>query len=894
MESDILFFEQISAADLPHVGGKGANLGEMGRAGFPVPPGFCLTTHAYNQFMARAERMDEYYTALAALADDDVEGVRQLGEVVRGYLMTISIPPQVAESVEAAWQQLGAQGFYAVRSSATAEDLPTASFAGQQDTYLNIRGLAALLEHVRRCWVSLFTDRAILYRARNGFDHRQVQLSVVVQQMVAPDVSGILFTADPVNGHRQIVSIDASYGLGEALVAGLVTADLYQVDKRDWQIVETKVADKQLAIWPLPEGGTVREELDEPRRSAQALTPEQIVQLAQLGTQIEAHYGQPQDIEWVIKNDEIFIVQSRPITSLFPVPHAVPGVEGLRLYMSMNHAQVMTDPISPLGSSIWRVLFPFGKTGVEAAYTPYMTRAAGNLYIDLSPLLFNRVVRKALPNGLQVADHLASAAIKEFVARPEFEAAARQASDRMGVRDLMRWFGPMVGRMQARLWLLKPEEGMDDVRAIGEGQIQDIESQLAAAEIGLPRLLVLRDFMGKFFREIVMALVPFISSGFASTVFLARIMAPFVDDEVIQAVSRGIQGNPTTEMDLEVGDLADVARRSPTLVEHLLNNPADGILDNLGAVPGGADFITALNEFLARYGMRGPSEIDIARLRWFEEPTPIIQAIVGNLRGAKMGSHRQHFNGLVEAGEAAADQLVAAARQGPLGFLRARLVRRMTRVARHIMAVREYPKYFLVRVIWHVKKAVLEAAEMLLEQGRLIAIEDVWWIEFFELIEAFENPELDLPALVAQRQAEYAAVADLNAPRVMTSDGQRLVAQLDLSGLPEGALPGSPVSAGVIEGVARVVMDPAKEVLNPGEILVAPFTDPGWTPLFINAAGLAMEVGGLMTHGSVVAREYGIPAVVGVEDVTKKIKTGQRIRIQGDLGYVEILDDQTK
>ena len=296
----ILSIDKIRAEDLLVVGGKGANLGEMSRAGFPVPPGFCVTTHAFRDFVAASPQMPHFYTALNTLAVNDLLTTRKIGAEIRQALHETPIPEPIATAVCHAWHNLDPNAAYAVRSSATAEDLPDASFAGQQDTYLNVQGQTAVLDAVRRCWASLFTDRAILYRQQNDFVHKDVALSVVVQQMVLPDISGILFTADPVSQNRHICSIDASYGLGEALVAGLVSADLYRVDTRSSRLIEVKIGDKQLAIRPLPGGGTRQEALDNQQRTAQVLSEAQAIALAQMGKRIEAYYNQPQDIEWAI------------------------------------------------------------------------------------------------------------------------------------------------------------------------------------------------------------------------------------------------------------------------------------------------------------------------------------------------------------------------------------------------------------------------------------------------------------------------------------------------------------------------------------------------------------------------------------------------------------------
>ncbi|MEZ4710278.1 MAG: phosphoenolpyruvate synthase [Caldilineaceae bacterium] len=884
----VLPFTAISAADLPKVGGKGANLGEMTRAGFPVPPGFCVTTSAFRRFVENCADMDKLYGALDAVRADDLDRARAVGEQVRSQLANVPIPPDVADAVLGAWRDQGENDAYAVRSSATAEDLPDASFAGQQDTYLNIRGADALLENVRRCWISLFTDRAILYRVQNHFDHRDVLLSVVVQRMVLPQVSGILFTADPVSGNRCITTIDASYGLGEALVSGIVSADLYKVDKRLLREVDAIIADKQLAIRPLPAGGTVQETLTGPARTARVLTAEQAIALTQIGNRIESHYGKPQDIEWALADDDFYIVQSRPITSLYPLPAPQPTDGAPHFYMSFSHAQVMTDPMPPMGLSVWRLLFPFGKEAEPEAYNPLVTHAGGRLYVDMGPMLARALPRRIVPTMLENADPLIAAAIKQLLTRPEFR-VEKMKPQRASVHNLARWLRPLLFNAVANLFWRKPEGRAAAVNRWSDDFAGRIVKKLTAAQRGADRIAAARTVLGQAMMDVLPELAPNIAAGFMARALLARLLGNRVVSADIDALFRGLSGNVTTDMDLEVGDLADVARRSPALVDYLTSTPADQIWSGVRQIEGGADFLTALERFLDRYGMRGASEIDITRKRWRDDPTPLLQVIVGNLRQPTAGAHRAQHAAMTAEGEAAANRLVAAAAGGLFGPMRQRIVRRLTRVLRNLMAVREHPKFLLIQVLGEVRIAILEAGAILQKQQRLAQIEDVWFLDLNELIDVLHDPSDDPRPRVAQRQADHARFWSMKPPRVMTSDGEIITVTISRDDLPEGALAGNPVSAGVVEGVAHVVTDPHTQVLSPGEILVAPFTDPGWTPLFINAAGLVMEVGGMMTHGSVVAREYGIPAVVGVLDATRRIETGQRIRVHGDQGYVEIL-----
>ena len=288
---------------------------------------------------------------------------------IRETIEATAIPSDIAAAITGSLARLGDQGAYAVRSSATAEDLPTASFAGQTDTYLNVVGQAAVLRHIRRCWASLFTERAVTYRLQKGLRHDQVQMAVVVQEMVFPEAAGVVFTADPVTSNRRVISLEASLGLGEALVSGHVNADSYKV--RDTEVIAKAVARKQLAVRALPAGGTQEQGIDPERQDQPALTDAQVVHLAQLARQIEAHFGWPQDIEWCLVDDGFQILQSRPITTLFPIPATGDGEN--HVFVSVGHQQMMTDPMKPLGLSLWQL----------TAFRP-MYEAGGRLFVDVA------------------------------------------------------------------------------------------------------------------------------------------------------------------------------------------------------------------------------------------------------------------------------------------------------------------------------------------------------------------------------------------------------------------------------------------------------------------------------------------------------------------------------
>jgi phosphoenolpyruvate synthase/pyruvate phosphate dikinase len=877
----VLPFAAIDREAVAIVGGKAANLGALAQAGFPVPPGCCVTTEVFRRFMVSPD-LDGWFDRLAVLTPDDLPGVREVGEAMRSHLISLPIPAEVEQAIVGAWRELGEAHAYAVRSSATAEDLPGASFAGQQDTYLAVVGREALLDRVRACWASLFTDRAILYRARQGFDHRKVELAVVIQRMVRPQTSGISFTAHPIDGRRHVVVIDAGFGLGEALVSGLVNADLYEVDERDATILTKTIADKRIAIVPRPEGGTERVELDEARRHAQVLDDASILALAQLGKRIEASFGAPQDIEWCIAEGEIHIVQSRPITTLYPLPDQ-PTDPHLRVYFSFGHVQVMTDVIAPFAHGIVKRFSPIDRD--PQGRSRIMHSAGGRLFIDFSDLLRLPGPAKLVPKLLALMDPRTSNAVRQVIDRPEFRASPRRVG-RLRVLHGASWLARrIIPRVLWRVWFVRTTDIAERTRARMDVQLGQAQARSNAASDPGTRLRESIGGISRVFVDMFFPIVPSIIAGGLAGALLRRLTRGRVSTDDLAALQRGLRGNVTTQMDLRIGDLADLARESNELVAWLRAQEQPtlaGLAEQRDAGP----LLAALERFLAEYGMRGGSEIDVSRPRWRDDPSPLLQVLRGNVAREQAGAHREHHERMTREGEAAAERVVASARVWSRP-----LVRRLVRAHRDLSALREHPKFQLVRMFALVRAATLAYAAELVAAGRLEQVEDIWWLDVDEVLAVIEGDERELAPIVRERRIAWAHFAQLAPPRVMTSEGEIVSGEQVRGDLPAGALHGTAASAGIVEGVVRVVLDPHRDVLHAGEILVAPFTDPGWTPLFINAAGLIMEVGGLMTHGSVVAREYGIPAVVSVDGATKRLKTGQRVRLDGTAGVIEVLSD---
>lgn len=885
VEKWVLRLEEIDKGDVDQVGGKGANLGELAKAGFPVPGGFCVSTESYRTFLQTSSEMSQLLDQLAELQDNGMDQINPLGQRIRNHLESLPVPEEVQRSIIAAWQTNGSGKSYAVRSSATAEDLPSASFAGQQETYLNVRGQEQLIKAVRKCWASLFTDRAIAYRQKNGFGHRNVLSAVVIQEMVFPEVSGIMFTADPINNRRQTVCIDASFGLGEALVSGIVSADLYQV--RFGKIIKKQISQKKKAIYALPEGGTISQELSSDQQVEQALPDDKIMELAELGRRIEKHYGMEQDIEWCFAQGNFQIVQSRPITSLFPL---IPVTDDkLHVFVSFGHPQMMTEAMKPLAVSSLRCLFNIGKRGSVPAENRFVPVAGGRLYGDVTGLLHVKPMQRRLQQALMDMDELEAAAIAEVVTRPDLELSRSSLGQRKFLR--VGWKGlkillPLLGKTIYNVMIRDPVKGRDSVAMLIEQFRHDSKKYIEEVS-GAERIRRIMVRIGDTLPLTLSDLIHYPAAGILASKLLEKLLAKRFNDSaaLISRLSRSLPGNVTAELGLMVGDLADVAREYPEVVAYLGNARNETFYAGLLQVRGGSLFMDELDKFIAKYGMRCAGEIDLTSPRWAEDPTQLMPALISHINSVGPGEHRAKFRkGEVEA-EHATQEIEAR-----LGFFQRQIFSRLVKVYRNFFGMRENHKYLLILNFGVFKQAILDEGRSLVHQGILHRAEDVFFLTLPELLAVEEGRlDRDIPDLIAARQKQHAFEQKLTPPRVMTSEGEIITSKRRSTLAPEGALVGTPVSAGVVEGVARVVRRLEDARLRPGEILVAPYTDPGWTPLFNSATGLITEVGGMMTHGSVVAREYGIPAVVGIESATQIIPDGAYIRLDGTQGFVQII-----
>ena len=859
----VLDFQEIDRTRSTTVGGKGAALGELSRIeGIHVPAGFCVTTDAFRRVMTTAPSIGDRLDRLSRPRPDDHEAIRALSAELRRTIEGIAVPDDLVAAITGALAMHGERAGYAIRSSATAEDLPAASFAGQQDTYLNVVGPTAVLQHISRCWASLFTERAVIYRLRNGFDHRRVDMAVVVQRMVFPRAAGILFTADPITSNRKVASVEASFGLGEALVSGLVNADAYQV--RDGEVVARTIATKRRAIHALPTGGTREQAIDPARRKQPALTDTQLTRLAELGRRIEAHFGQPQDIEWCLADDDFQIVQSRPITTLFPIPAAHDREN--HVYVSVGHQQMMTDPMKPLGLSLWQL----------TTRRP-MYEAAGRLFVDVTRELASPARRAGFVRVMGQGDPLIGDALHTIVERGDFipalpnedAVAAPSVRPPAAIETDPAIVADLIGRGQASIAALKRDIRMKTGSELLDFILADIQE--------LRRIL----FDPESNRVWMTAMD-------ASSWLNEHLRAWLGERNAADTLTRSVPNNVTSEMGLALLDVADVIRRHPEVVAFLEQVNDESFLDELPVLAGGREARDAIRAFLDKYGMRCVGEIDITRPRWSERPSTLVPIILGNVKNFEPGAgERRWEQGRREAG-AKELELLERLRALPDGERKAEQARRMIDRVRTFMGYREYPKYGMISRYFLYKQALLEEAERLVQARVIGEKEDIFYLTFQEFRDIVRTHRGD-DQLIRQRRDAFRSYRSLTPPRVLTSDGEAITGTYRRAGLPAGALVGLPVSGGTVEGRARVILDMARADLEAGDILVTAYTDPSWTPLFVTIRGLVTEVGGLMTHGAVIAREYGLPAVVGVEHATKLIRDGQRIRVHGTDGYVEFL-----
>lgn len=809
----VIPLSDITAGSIDLVGGKATGLGRLIAAGERVPKGFCLTTEAFcERRVPRAE-------------------------------------------IAAAYAELGEDVPVAVRSSATAEDLPWASFAGQQDTLLDVRGLDAVCAAIETCWSSLDSERARAYREAN--DVTLSRMAVVVQRMVSPIAAGVLFTANPITGRRTEMVVDAAPGLGTTVVDGTAPTDHYILDATHGPD-QTRDADHG------------------------CLDHEQLARLEAAGARVQATFGSPQDIEWAFDEDStLWLLQSRDITSLFPAP--APTDDDPRAYLEAGHMQGMLRPFTPMGRSIMDQVTRqwFEAFGARPGRGPSLVTYIGErMYIDLTSFIRSARLRSRLPQAVEMYGPRVARAVEWICEDPRFDPTPTRLFSLGNAVRIARRMGPPMIRGVVRT-LRHPERERDQTLAL----IDSVRTQTEPPR----REMTSRERL-HFAEDVHLGMLtgPMIDSlNSLWTAMLCQqlatgLLAGIAEESDIAAVMRGTPSNVTTEMNLKLWHLADAAREHTELLTatpstELVSRFRTGDLPDIG-----------LHEFLAEYGHRAAAEIDVGVPRWEEDPAPIFDALAGYLQltDPHQAPDRRFDRAAAEA-EAALTRIIAeAAESRPV---RARLSRFLLKRTRILIGLRELPKFLWLFPLRQVRRQLFAVGADLVDRGLLDAAADIMFLDLDEVTTIVETGADLRPAIVERSQRHEREMRRRQVPGLLLSDGTDVEAVLPVTDSAAG-MRGTGAAPGTVTARARVITNPAGARIEPGEILVAPTTDPGWTPLFMTAAGLVTETGSPMAHGPTVAREYGIPAVICVRDATTTIATGQMITIDGAVGTVEVAE----
>jgi pyruvate,water dikinase len=885
-EALVLRLDQIGRQDIQRVGGKAVHLGELTRAGLPVPDGFCLTTEAFDRFLEiidAAHLVDDL--GRCGPADTDERG--RLAALLRARIEAGPLPAEIETAVVKQWQRALDGAPCAVRSSATAEDLIGASSAGQYETVLNVRERGSLLAAVRRCWASVFSDHALAYRARSGLGDQRVAMAVFVQRMVAPDAAGILFTINPLAARADEMLIEASYGLGEVVVSGRVTPDRLIVAREPLRVRERTVSSKTLEL-TVDELGGVREQAVAPERAELAALPDETAErLARLALVAERQLGGPQDVEWALAGGQLFVLQSRPITR----SAVAPAMDDRQVWTNMNVGEILPDVVSPLTwSIIQRTVGPLfarllAAFGLDLEQTPLLGLVSGRVYFNLNTVI---AAVRALPFGhrMDVTSGLGGL-------HADLEESGALAAIEQNLPTIAWSWTVILRRLPLAVgwWALSHSASERRLRLFSE-RLSERRRQNLGALSDAALIAELDLCTGDLWND----LAPIASDALTGTTYVNALEIVcgrwFPGEPVTNQLLTGMGGMSSAEAGLDLWRLA-VAAREHSDVAHMLQAGADfdATRVRLAATDSGRAFLARWDTFMSRHGHHARGEIEVMNPRWSDEPDfvlDLVRSYLSNSDGKDpLAVHAAQTRARVERSAA----LRARLRTPITRMVFDSLVRR----AQRGVLYRENAKNEFVRLSAHERHVALELGRRLAARGTLERADDVFFLSFDELRgAASDGRSADLRASVAVRRQELERNRSIRPPAVVV--GRFDPDRDDPQSLDDGTdrLTGLGVSPGVVSGPARVILrsDATERVLD-GEILVAPFTDPGWTPYFQLAAGLVTDLGGMLSHGSIIAREYGLPAVVNVARATHVIRNGDQLQVDGTRGEVRILRPET-
>lgn len=855
----VLGLNEVGAEFLESAGGKGANLGELIRQGFPVPPGFVVGADEYAGFIDNIDLP----------ANDDIpEDTESFLAGVREQLLDTELSAGLLESIDKHLtdiQSLHPEAVFAVRSSATAEDLADASFAGQHDTYYYVEPDQIALM-VKKCWASLWSESAFSYRQTQGIEHRTVHMAVVVQVMVRSESSGVTFTADPVSGSESVIITESSWGMGAAIVDGRVTPDQFLVDKTTMRLTSLKISDKKFMVPPaLEEGQSSRlQEVPATKRRLESLNDDQVETIAALALKAEEYFGKPQDLEWAIENNEVYLLQSRAITIMGEPDEDVPEGQWILFKPVIEN---FTDPFLPLSEDIMGRLIPF------------MKLIYGRLYMRFDHF------RSMIPLKLS-DDDVARVA---YLADPEDEKPKVSYLKIFGLVVALFMNYLMMGVFNRRTANM-PDDFMASYRDHFRRVVED-------DSINVPNTMVAMFAKYRFFEPAgnMVMLVNLVAPRYM--VFLRVLQglisrwAPDMHTDTASLLCSGTEGVLSTQMGRSIVELARIAKSEPAVQQIFTDHSADKVLAQLADLPEATDFNTALNDFLAMHGHRALKEFELSSVRWDEDPTPVLGMVRNYL---VVDTNLDDTESDVEAQRAELlETLYSHLDSLPLegvGKPRRALINLLVKQTKYYMKLRENSRFYHIMGFYAVRKKILAIESRLLERHILKCKDDIFYLHWEEVLKLDEGELtwLDVEDIIRNRRMEHIRRSKMVPPRTI---GVALAEKAEQSG---EVLSGQAASPGSYEGVARVIMDPATDnEIEPGEILVAPYTDPAWTPLFLTANAAVVEVGSYLSHAGTIAREYGMPCVVDAGGCTNRIKTGTRILVDGSNGEVRILETET-
>ncbi len=846
MTDVIAWLDEIDKYDMPHVGGKGANLGELFRAGFPVPRAFCVTTSAYQSQLEGAA----IGQTLTGLLTSDATDLDRWSESIQASFLAAPILAPIEGAIRTAYRALGNTIPVAVRSSATAEDLPGASFAGQMETFLGVCGEQNLLEAIRKCWASLWSARAMHYRNEQGIAHASVALAVVVQEMVRADVAGVMFTVDPLTGVSTNMKIAASYGLGEALVAGQVTPDTYTITKEGLSIFQRIVGQNEIKVIQQGNGTAVVPVSDMERRRP-CLSDSQILEIARIGLKVERHYAQAQDIEWAVAGDRIYILQARPVTALpKTVPPPILEVPG------------RTDNIY---GWIYLGRIPRPMRGV------FPTFARDHFPHPLRPFDIYNSLAAALAGVRRVAADIGIEMPSDVVLTHKSGLVLFNPPVPSVMRTLRRF--PTVWR---RLKILIQYDPLREWQEIDESQVRALIPPTLCEDISASEILQsIRQLNGAITELMYRRFRKYMAPGAAANRRLSALLAKVAGkqtNEMKQKLMLNLN-HKTAQCNRAIKALARNAMSNPAVREILTSNAFQGMYTAISANPQCMEFSEHLSYFLDEYGFRTAMTMEPqpSYPAWRDEPDQMLGLVGSMLHDPNIlsDSEQEEQETYLEARAEIAQRLQDRPKQSA-AFEWA------VDTARGFVIAREASLYLLEEIVGRMREFANHLANHLVAEGKLRSNRQIYYLSPDDLDALVAGERVDeVGSIAKQRQAVWERMCETwNLPAMNRNDSR-------------GHLRGAAVSQGVAIGPVKIVRGAHEfRKLKQGDILVCSSTTPAWTPLFSIAAGVVADVGGVLSHAAIVAREYGIPAVMGCKNATSAFVDGERIEVNGTTGTV--------